>query len=48
MFIVLYIKLKHKLLMNSISIFDSIINIEGSEPEYWLSLLNELKNNKQK
>lgn len=34
--------------MNSLSYFDSIIKSEGNKPEDWLSLLNELKDNKEK
>ena len=34
--------------MNSISYFDIILNSEGKKTEAWLSLLNELKGNKEK
>lgn len=34
--------------MNSISYFDSIINSKGEKIEDWFSLLNELKENKEK
>ena len=34
--------------MNSISYFDSIIELGGKKVEDWLLLLNELKENKEK
>jgi hypothetical protein len=34
--------------MNSISLFDSIINSEGKKIKDWILLSNELKNNKEK
>ena len=34
--------------MNSISLFESIIKSEGKKPEDWISLLNQLKGNKEK
>lgn len=34
--------------MNSISFFDSIIKSEGKKTEDWISLLNDLKGNKEK